>query len=116
MPLRTRACWTAAAPGKPWNAALPVLLRRLPRIDDPSLNESIVRCLSVPWIGNHATAPEFTAVGLLWSVMLLKPPRSANLFRIRDNGYQMKIQLAERGESVGVHATDHGTDPGFLQA
>jgi len=49
--------------GKPWKTALPVLLRWLPKIDDPSLKEDIVRCLSVPWIGNHATSQliqEFT--------------------------------------------------------
>jgi len=42
--------------GKPWKTALPVLLRWLPKIDDPNLKENIVRCLSVPWIGNQATA------------------------------------------------------------
>ena len=42
--------------GKPWKTALPVLLRWLPRIEDPSVKESIVRCLSVPWVGNKATA------------------------------------------------------------
>jgi len=42
--------------GKPWKTALPVLLRWLPKIDDPGVKDSIVRCLSVPWIGNTATA------------------------------------------------------------
>jgi HEAT repeat protein len=42
--------------GKPWKTALPVLLRWLPKIDDPSVKDSIVRGLSVPWIGNQATA------------------------------------------------------------
>jgi HEAT repeat protein len=42
--------------GKPWKRALPVLSRWLPRIDHPDVKESIVRCLSVPWIGNQATA------------------------------------------------------------
>jgi hypothetical protein len=49
--------------GRSWKAALPVLLRWLPKIDDPSVKESIVRCLSVPWIGRQATAElieEFT--------------------------------------------------------
>jgi len=40
---------------KPWKTALPVLLRWLPRINDPSVKNSIVRCLSVPWVGNKAT-------------------------------------------------------------
>lgn len=40
---------------KPWKSALPVLLRWLPRIDEPSVKDSIVRCLSVPWVGNEAT-------------------------------------------------------------
>ena len=42
--------------GKPWKTALPVLLRWLPKIDDPGVKESIVRCLSVPWVGSQATA------------------------------------------------------------
>jgi hypothetical protein len=42
--------------GKPWKTALPALLRWLPKIDDPGLKDSIVRCLSVPWVGNNATA------------------------------------------------------------
>ena len=42
--------------GKPWKSALPVLLRWLPKIDDPDVKDSIVRCLSVPWVGNKATA------------------------------------------------------------
>lgn len=42
--------------GKPWKSALPVLLRWLPRISDLDLKENIVRCISVPWVGNEATA------------------------------------------------------------
>jgi hypothetical protein len=42
--------------GKPWKSALPTLLRWLPKIDDPCVKDSIVRCLSVPWVGNNATA------------------------------------------------------------
>jgi HEAT repeats len=42
--------------GKPWKTALPVLLRWLPKIEDPSVKESIVRCLSVTWVGKKATA------------------------------------------------------------
>jgi len=38
-----------------WKAALPVLLHWLPKINDPSVKNGIVRCLSVPWIGNKAT-------------------------------------------------------------
>lgn len=41
--------------GKPWRSAIPVLLRWLTRIDDPNVKENIVRCLSVPWVGNKAT-------------------------------------------------------------
>lgn len=41
---------------RPWKTALPVLLRWLPKIDDPNVKDGIVRCLSVPWIGNKATA------------------------------------------------------------
>lgn len=42
--------------GKPWKTALPILLSWLPLVDDLSVKEDIVRCLSVPWIGNRATA------------------------------------------------------------
>ncbi len=41
--------------GRDWKSALPVLLNWLPRIDDPGIKDDIVRCLSVPWIGNKAT-------------------------------------------------------------
>jgi hypothetical protein len=41
---------------RPWKRALPTLLRWLPKIDDPNVKESIVRCLSVPWAGTLATA------------------------------------------------------------
>lgn len=40
---------------RPWKTALPVLLRWLPKIEDPTVKESIVRALSVPWVGNKAT-------------------------------------------------------------
>jgi hypothetical protein len=42
--------------GKPWKSALPVLLRWLPKVDDPGIKDEIVRCLSVPWLGNKGTA------------------------------------------------------------
>ena len=42
--------------GRPWKSALPALLRWLPKIEDLNTKENIVRCLSVPWIGNRATA------------------------------------------------------------
>lgn len=41
--------------GRDWKTALPALLRWLPRIEDLHVKESVVRCLSVPWIGNRAT-------------------------------------------------------------
>jgi len=42
--------------GKEWKTALPSLLRWLPEIEDPGVKESVVRCLSVPWVENKATA------------------------------------------------------------
>lgn len=42
--------------GKPWKSALPALLRWLPKVDDPGVKEEIVRCLSVPWLGDAGTA------------------------------------------------------------
>jgi hypothetical protein len=42
--------------GKPWKSALPVLLRWLPKVDSPDIKDEIVRCLSVPWLGNTGTA------------------------------------------------------------
>jgi hypothetical protein len=41
---------------KPWKTALPILLSWLSNVDDLSVKEDIVRCLSVPWVGNKATA------------------------------------------------------------
>lgn len=41
--------------GKPWKSALPVLLHWLPKVDDPGVKEEIVRCLSVPWLGDAGT-------------------------------------------------------------
>ncbi len=42
--------------GRVWKSALPTLLRWLPLVDEPGVKEDIIRCLSVPWIGNEATA------------------------------------------------------------
>jgi hypothetical protein len=42
--------------GKPWKSALPVLLRWLPKVDNPDIKDEIVRCLSVPWLGDAGTA------------------------------------------------------------
>jgi HEAT repeats len=42
--------------GKSWETALPILLSWLPNVDDLSVKEDIVRCLSVPWVGDRATA------------------------------------------------------------
>lgn len=40
-----------------WKTALPLLLRWLPLVDDDlDIKQEIVRCLSVPWVGNKATA------------------------------------------------------------
>jgi hypothetical protein len=41
---------------KSWKSAIPALLRWLPRISDLDVKENIVRCISVPWVGNQATA------------------------------------------------------------
>lgn len=41
---------------KSWKTALPILLSWLPHIDDPGVKADIVSCLSVPWVGNKATA------------------------------------------------------------
>jgi hypothetical protein len=39
-----------------WKAALPLLLYWLPLVDDDlDIKQEIVRCLSVPWVGNKAT-------------------------------------------------------------
>jgi hypothetical protein len=40
-----------------WKTALPLLLPWLPLVDDDfDIKQEIVRCLSVPWVGNKATA------------------------------------------------------------
>ena len=41
--------------GRDWKSALPILMRWLPVIEDPEIKEEIVRCLSVPWVGNRLT-------------------------------------------------------------
>lgn len=41
---------------KPWKAALPILQRWLPLVDELGVKEDIVRGLSVPWVGTSATA------------------------------------------------------------
>ena len=58
---------------KPWKTAVPALLRWLPKIEDPSVKESIVRCLSVPWVGNQATA-ELIDEFKKYAPILPKPP------------------------------------------
>jgi HEAT repeat protein len=42
--------------GKSWKSAIPVLLHWLPLAANQDIKESIIRCLSVPWTGNKATA------------------------------------------------------------
>ena len=61
--------------GRPWKSALPVLLKWLPIIQHSGVKESIVRGLSVPWVGNRATGlliQEFRksppASGLAWAI------------------------------------------------
>ena len=61
--------------GRPWKIALPVLLKWLPTVQHSGVKESIVRGLSVPWVGNRATRPlidEFKksppASGLGWAI------------------------------------------------
>ena len=41
---------------KRWTTALPILLHWLTKVKEPRIKEDIVRCLSVPWAGNDATA------------------------------------------------------------
>ena len=42
---------------KDWKTAIPLLLRWLPLVDDDlDIKQEIVRCISVPWVGNSATA------------------------------------------------------------
>ena len=61
--------------GRPWQSALPVLLRWLPRVKHPGVKEAIVRDISVPWVGNRATPvliDEFRKAqpgpGLAWAI------------------------------------------------
>ena len=62
--------------GTHYSAAVPVLLKWLPRIANEDVKESIVRALSVPWAKPTATLPliyEFraaplTASGLKWAI------------------------------------------------
>jgi HEAT repeats len=61
--------------GRPWKSALPVLLKWLPMIQHPGVKQSIVRGLSVPWVGNRATGlliQEFRksppGPGLAWTI------------------------------------------------
>lgn len=42
--------------GKPWKTAVPILVRWLPEVSDTEVKENIVRALSVPWVGDEATA------------------------------------------------------------
>jgi hypothetical protein len=42
--------------GSAWKTALPLLLRWLPKIENPDIKAEIVSCLSVPWLGNKGTA------------------------------------------------------------
>lgn len=42
--------------GKSWKSALPIVLRWLPKTANPDIKDELVRCLSVPWLGNSGTA------------------------------------------------------------
>ncbi len=56
--------------GKSWRSALPVLLKWLPLVDDNGVKEELVRGLSVPWVGTHATK-------VLIELLKKAPPRSS---------------------------------------
>lgn len=43
-------------PKKSWEPTIPILLHWLPLVDHRDVREMIIRCLSVPWTGNRATA------------------------------------------------------------
>src|SRR5580658_2633565 len=43
-------------PQRSWEPTIPTLLHWLPLVDHRDVRESIIRCLSVPWTGNRATA------------------------------------------------------------
>lgn len=61
---------------KPYASAIPILVRWLPRVEDASAKESIVRTLSVPWargIATRAVLDEFHRApqeweGLRWAI------------------------------------------------
>lgn len=43
-------------PKRSWEPTIPILLHWLPLVNHQDVRESIIRCLSVPWTGNRATA------------------------------------------------------------
>lgn len=75
--------------GKPWESALPILLNWLPKIDDPDVKEDIVRCLSVPWVGNKAT-PELIAEFKVYSQILRRPSNPWVGKQLRDTPVEEK--------------------------
>jgi hypothetical protein len=89
--------------GTSWEAALPILLRWLSVVDDPSIKEEIVRCLSVPWFGNNATEQlikEFEKTGekypfLAWTI--------GNALSIVDvEGFEQKIIELSKNSKYGM--------------
>lgn len=62
--------------GAPYPAAVPVLVRWLPRVSDSAVKEDIVRTLSVPWareaggalVAAFEAADDSTATGLRWAI------------------------------------------------
>jgi hypothetical protein len=89
--------------GMSWEAALPILLHWLSVVDDPSIKEEIVRCLSVPWLGNNATGTliqEFEKTGqehpfLAWTI--------GNALSIVDvKGFEQKIIELSKNSKYGM--------------
>lgn len=62
--------------GIPYQAAVPVLIRWLPRVQEAAVKEDIVRTLSVPWAGDAAPlllaeferVDDATGTGLRWAI------------------------------------------------
>ena len=112
--------------GRRYPEAVPVLLRWLPRVCDPRLEEEVVRALSVPWARPAATGPllarfrlvdaavDPTGLGLRWVIgnaleVLFDDahfPEFAELATDRDFGRARQMVVLGLGKSARPEAVD----------
>jgi|SRR5579885_17307 hypothetical protein len=89
--------------GKSWKPALPILLRWLPKTDNPDVKDELVRCLSVPWLGNSGTAAlieEFRKAALSNAMLAWTIGNALSIVDVK--GFENQIIELSRNPAYGM--------------